>query len=201
MAKKKKTPNFSKTTLKAKQTGKQQEAQSVYQLNTPKKHNFFSGTRRKISFLFGIVSFLFFVFPRTPVYQAESLNFHDPFKTPFILKNDGYFPIYNIDYILSIEKLENINNHNYIPEGMPFNVAGGMRNIPKLSRNKTSVLAIYHAVTTPNDFVKVAEVHINIKYQLFPFKFPFSQITQNNHFKTERKSNGEYVWVEDYAAQ
>ena len=149
-----------------------------------------------ISSLVGIFGFLFLVYPRISVYPGESLNSHAPFQTPFILKNDGYLPIYDINYFLNIEKFEDYLNFTKIIGTM--SLAHGMRSIPKLGSNKTSALTIEHAISMPNDFVKFAEIHISIKYR--PFLFPFS-LTENIHFKTERKNNGEYVWLEDYSAK
>ena len=107
--------------------------------------------------------------------------------------------IYDINYFLIIKKLENINhNINITDEGFLTIAHHDMKNIPKLPSNKTSVLSITNAVIEYDDYIIFTEIIISIKYRLFPH---FPSFTENFHFKTERKNNGEYIWVEDYAAK
>jgi hypothetical protein len=136
---------------------------------------------------------LFVVYPRVSLYPGETLDSHDPFQTPFIIKNDGYLPLYNIDYLLNIEKMEDINQNQFI------NVTIGQPNrgiIPKLNPNKASTLFINRTVVAPPNHIKYMEANIRITYR--PFLVPFN-FTENIRFKTERKSNGEYVWLEYYS--
>lgn len=147
-----------------------------------------------ISSLLGIFGFLFLVYPRVSVYPGESLNSHDPFQTPFIFKNDGYLPIFDINYVLNPEEVEDIRRNRII--GGTIGGMSNMANIPKLNPNKTSPLFINHTIVMPPDSIKYASIHISIKYR--PFLVPFI-FTEKIRFKVERKNTGEYIWLESYA--
>ena len=193
MSKRKKTSNLSKATIKAKQKERQQEDQLTKIREDQKKWRVPLMMLGLISSLVGIFGFLFLVYPRISLYPGESLNSHDPFQTPFILKNDGYLPIYDVDYSLNVEKMEDINHNTFA--NVTIMGVSNMRNIPKLNPNKTSALFINRTIKEPDNFIKFSEVHISVKYR--PFLVPFS-FTENIRFKTEIKSNGEYIWLESY---
>lgn len=100
-----------------------------------------------LSFLIGLIAFLFFVYPRLSVLPGESLDLHMPFQTPFIVKNDGYWPLMDVNYDLTIEKMETINGCNLINCG----VSGIATKIPKLRINESSTIYINRAVGAPAD--------------------------------------------------
>lgn len=147
-----------------------------------------------ISSLVGIVGFLFLVYPRISISPGTPLDLSNPFQTPFILKNDGYLSIFDINYSLGIENVEDMN-HNVFSGGMIGGVSK-MNTIPRLNPNKTSALFISSTFVGPPNFIKHANIYISIKYR--PFLVPFS-FTENIRFKTERKNTGEYIWLEDYS--
>ena len=93
-----------------------------------------------ISSLVGIAGFLFLVYPRISVSPGTSLDLNNPFQTPFILKNDGYLSIFDINYSLGIENVEDVN-HNVFSGGMMGGVPK-MDTIPQLNPNKTTALFI-----------------------------------------------------------
>lgn len=140
-----------------------------------------------LSILIGLIAFLFFVYPRLSIEPGESLDLHKPFETPFIIKNGGYWPLVDVNYEMTIDKMEDINQHRFINTG-----SGGIaRTIPQLRPNEGSTIFINIAVSTPSDSIKYVELHINVTYK--PYLIPFT-FTENKRFKTNRKSNGEYVW-------
>jgi hypothetical protein len=140
-----------------------------------------------LSFLIGLIAFLFFVYPRLSVLPGESLDLHTPFQTPFIVKNDGYWPLMDVNYDLTIEKMETINGCKLINCG----VSGIATKIPKLRINESSTIYINRAVGAPADRIKYVELYINVKYR--PYLIPIT-FTENKRFKTNRKTNGDYVW-------
>lgn len=193
MTKRKKTTTLSKTTPKDKQKGRRQEVQQPQTREDQKKRRVPRMMLGLISFLVGIFGFLFLVYPRIALYPGESLNSHNPFQTPFIIKNDGYLPIFNVDYLLNVENMEDINK-NRITIGSTDQSNRGV--IARLNPNKTSALFINRTVVVPLDYIKYIEANIIIKYKLFPVSPIF---TEKIRFKTERKNTGEYIWFEDYA--
>jgi hypothetical protein len=165
-----------------------------------KKQTVFQKNRRvprmivgAVSFLIGIAGFLFLVYPRISVYPGISLDLRNPFQTPFMIKNDGYLPLYNIKYSLIAERMELVNGTTFINSGGSIN-----NTVDKLSPNKSSALFMNRIFAMPPNFVKYARVFIHVTYR--PFLMPFT-FTEHIRFKTEINANGEYVWFEFYDKQ
>lgn len=142
--------------------------------------------------LITVVSFLFLVYPRLSIEPGESLDPYKPFETPFVIKNDGYWPLVNIDYDLNIDKMEDYN-HNRI---INATIAGISDKIKKLRANESSTIFIRRAVSVPPGFIKYAEIYITTTYR--PFLIPFT-FTENRRFKTDRKADGQYVWFKYFS--
>ena len=137
--------------------------------------------------LISIVSFLFLVYPRISIEPGESLDPYKPFETPFIVKNDGYWPLVDIDYSLNIDKMEDYNHNSYTND----TIAGISEKIGKLRANESSTIFMKRAVSAPPGFIKYAEIYIETTYKPYLLLFTFSE---NTRFKTDRKSNGQYIW-------
>jgi hypothetical protein len=194
MTKRKKVTTPSKTTTKPKKRKEQIAPQTVKQTMLQKNRRVLPMTIGLISFVATILCLLFVVYPRVSVYPGESLNSHDPFQTPFIFKNDGYLPIFDINYVLNPEEVEDMRRNRII--GGTIGGMSNMASIPKINPNKTSPLFINHTIVMPPDSIKYASIHISIKYR--PFLVPFT-VTEKIRFKAERKNTGEYIWLESYA--
>jgi hypothetical protein len=146
-----------------------------------------------ISLLITLLAFLFLVYPRIYLSPGDSLNTRNPFKTPFILKNDGYLNIYNIDYTLSMEYIEDISANQFAGSMSPIK-----KTISKLNPNLSSVIFIDNLMSVPDGYIKEARILINVTYR--PSFVPFT-FTKSFRFKTEIKNTGEYVWFESYYKQ
>jgi hypothetical protein len=144
-----------------------------------------------LSFLIGLIAFLFFVYPRLSVEPGESLDLHKPFETPFIIKNDGYWPLVDVNYDLTIENMEDINNNKFLNIGIR-----GIANIPKLRANESSTIFINRAVNAPSNVIKYVELYINVTYKPFLISYPF---TEHKRFKTSRNNSGAYLWLKFYS--
>ena len=134
-----------------------------------------------------VVSFLFLIYPRISIEPGESLDPYKPFETPFVIKNDGYWSLVNIDYDLNIDKMED-HNHNRFSN---VTISGISDKIAKLRANESSTIFIRRAVSAPPGFIKYAELYIKTTYS--PFLVPIT-FTENRRFKTDRKTDGQYVW-------
>lgn len=137
--------------------------------------------------LITVVSFLFLIYPRISIEPGESLDPYKPFETPFVIKNDGYWPLVNIDYDLNIDNMED-HNHNRFSN---VTISGISDKIAKLRANESSTIFIRRAVSAPPGFIKYAELYIKTTYS--PFLIPIT-FTENRRFKTDRKTDGQYVW-------
>lgn len=145
-----------------------------------------------LSFLFGLIAFLFLVYPRFSVEPGESLDLYKPFETPFVLKNDGYWSLVDINYNLTIDKMEDINQNKFTH----FGIRGIANKIPKLRPNEASTIFINRVLSAPPNYIKYVELYINVTYK--PFLIPIT-FTVSKRFKTNRKSNGEYVWFKFFS--
>jgi hypothetical protein len=164
--------------------------------NQPSKKKIFlkalSHTWLLFSLFAGLVGFLFLVWPRISIYSGESLDPYRPFETPFIIKNDGNLPLLDINYVVTIDKMEDIRHNQF------SNVsAGGFTDrIPKLNANKSSAIFVNRVVNAPPNYIKYAEVYIEVTYKSYMFPYTFRE---NIRFKTEMKSTGEYIWLEYFS--
>ncbi|MGD0236444.1 MAG: hypothetical protein ABSC55_18135 [Syntrophorhabdales bacterium] len=164
-----------------------------------------------VSVFLGIITvsgFLFLVYPRVSVYPGEILDPHDPFQTPFIISNDGYLPLQDIRYSLVMEEVKfgpstdpNDNLEGTVASSI-FNI--GSWTIHKLGVNKTSSITfkdvfknILHVVP-PNSYLKSAVLDINLACNPYVIPYVFKE---NFRFRVARKTNGEYVWFENYDAK
>jgi hypothetical protein len=165
-------------------------------LNPPNKiklfGRFLNQSWIQLSLLFGFASFLFVIYPRISVEQGESLNPYKPFDTPFIIKNDGYLPLTNINYSINVDNVEDIH-HNKKIRGVKLRISD---KIPKLRANESSTIFINKYISTPENAVYYAEIYFNTTYKSFLVPYTF---TENIRFKAERKKNGEYVWFKHYS--
>ena len=135
-----------------------------------------------------IASFIFFIYPRISLFPGNSLNRYKPFETPFIIKNDGYLPIYKIRYTVAVEELELLDGNKFIDCSVTTEAI-----IEKINPNKTSALFIDKTfVLNPGD-VKYLRMYIKIEYYPFLSPFPFSE---DIRFKTELNIDGEFYWFE-----
>jgi len=189
---KKKKP---KPSAKSKQLSCQEHHQQISQQKSRKSLTIFQKMCRLFFSLIAIVGFLFLVYPRLSVSPGESLDPYEPFSTPFIIKNDGHLPLFNVNYSITLNNMEDINHSHYIIGKIP----GISKNIPKLSPNKSTTIFINKMIDAPPNFIKYAEIYVNVTYKLYniiPYTF-----TENIRFKTEKKANNEYLWLQYYSGQ
>jgi hypothetical protein len=143
-------------------------------------------------------SFLFLAYPRVSVYPGKTLNPDDPFQTPFILKNDGYLPINDIHYSLSLENIE-FRQGNTLPRAYS---RINETQIPRLATSGSSFISLKpfidllrqsFGIFLPPKAVTSAEIYIDLSYRsyLIPYNF-----TDRIGFKAGISSTGNYVWSE-----
>jgi len=143
-------------------------------------------------------SFLFLAYPRVSVYPGKTLNPDDPFQIPFILKNDGYLPINDIHYSLSLENIE-FRQGNTLPRAYS---RINETQIPRLVTSGSSTISLKpfidllrqsFGIFLPPKAVTSAEIYIDLSYRsyLIPHNF-----TNRIGFKAGISSTGNYVWSE-----
>jgi hypothetical protein len=143
-------------------------------------------------------SFLFLAYPRVSVYPDKTLNPDDPFQTPFILENNGYLPIHDIHYSLSLENI-GFGQGNTLPHAY-----SGIdeTSIPRLAHGRSSTIPLKSfidllrqsfGIFLPPKAITSAEIYIDVSYRsyLIPYNF-----TDHVGFKAGISSSGNYVWSE-----
>jgi hypothetical protein len=189
--KKKRKSNLLTTTKKTKKKERQPLYQGPTQTGSLKNQG---GLRMVIGILgFALTFFgcLFYVYPRISIHPGETLDPSDPFKTPLVIKNDGYLPIRNIRYLMTDQTVELINN-NHI-SGNTLDVY--QEAINELKANRSTSIDIKRFISVPPSSIVSAEFVLDLKYKpcLIPYNF-----NERLRFKAERKVSGEYVWMEYY---
>jgi hypothetical protein len=194
VSRKKEKINVSTATAKAKQKQRQKQPQLEQPPHTSKYLLLPKKAIAVLVFLITVASFIFLIYPRIYVYPGTSLDLSNPFKTPFIIKNDGYLPIQNIHYELNVVKVT--TNVGFLSRNNVLKFADTIYN---LNPNRSSPIFIsIGARFGENIYITYADIHIVLTYT--PFWVPYT-ITDNIRFKTMRKSNGEYVWLEYHIEQ
>jgi hypothetical protein len=170
-------------------------AKIASQKNNPKKSQ-----KKRVSWgiILAIVSLgisLIAFWPRLSVDCGESLDSQNPFKTSFVVKNEGYVFCYPVHYSLAIKKVELENNINLIDIG----ITGFDEDIPKLCPNDSSTFSLQRTIAIPPNFLKSAEIYIDLSYKPSWLPSWLNNIFQDSYrFKVARKANGDYVWQKYY---
>ena len=144
-----------------------------------------------------IVSF-YTLYPRVDVETGQSLDYYDPFYTPFIITNNGYFPIYDITYQIIVSGAKTTNGiivKDFVGKlisrsGKPFFAS-------EIEPNKgvsafINKLNPVSGISGENKF-KFVEAYIKISYNVFP---NFIRFNEWYRFNTHRTKQGEYLWFE-----
>jgi hypothetical protein len=182
-----------KTTSRKKSKSKQSPRLQVSRLCTKKRClAILSKSWTQFALFAGIVGFVFLVWPRLSVYKGEPLDPYKPFETPFVIRNDGYLPVFDISYDVDIRNLTTAEANNF-GQLVTHGLSG---KIPKLAANTSSTISFKRVVNAPEGYVTGADMYIDISYE--PFLVPFS-LADHRRFRIERKWNGQYTWNEYYS--
>ncbi len=133
--------------------------------------------------LFSIIPLLTLFWPRVSVYIGPALDSHAPFESTFIIKNEGNFPIYNLQYDLKLNDVK--------IRGVRFNnsTAGTPVAIMHLFQNESTTILINNLLKT-NVPVDYAEIHIDIT-----FKYFLIDIKNHFRFKMAKNISNEFFWL------
>lgn len=138
---------------------------------------------------------LIIFWPRLSIDQGEIIDPKNPFKTSFVIKNDGYVFCYPVHYSLSFKKVE-LKGLSIIGVEME----GFDEDIPRLCPNDSSTFSLRRTIDMPANFVQAAEIYIDLSYKPQWLPVRFSRIFSSSHrFKVTQKENGDYIWQKYFA--
>lgn len=137
--------------------------------------------------LLGAVATVYFFTWRLSVTPGVTLKDSDPFKTMFILQNDGQFPVYDVEFSC-------LTNFVKYPKGNKVTQLyerSETFDIPKLGANeKTSTPCLFDVYVYLPPIT--ADISLTVKYR--PGFYPFHK-TQHFRFLAARRDDGSYVWM------
>ena len=198
MSKRKRGSTTSKDTETTKERGPQKQFQ-VKGARTIRSEiwrgakNILGSRRFWVVFMLTIGSSLYFLRPRISIYPGESLNWHNPFSTPFIIKNDGYLPVLDLHYSLKYEDIE-LKSGSTLHKNTPALIG----RITELKGDRSHPIFLGRSIEIPPDQVKAVIIFFTLSYR--PFLIPYT-FTEDTRFKTEMKTTGEYVWFKYHGNQ
>jgi hypothetical protein len=156
------------------------------------------------SFLFWLIfsmavgSLFLLAYPRVSVRPGSILNSGEPFQIPFVIKNDGYLSIHEVDYSLSLENIE-FGQGNTLPQAYS---GVNETHLPGLAPNRSSTISLTpfidllkqsFGIVLPPKAVTSAELAIDLSYRSYLIPYIFKDRVR---FKTTISSTGEYAWSE-----
>lgn len=150
-----------------------------------------------------VAGFLFLAYPRAAVYPDKTVHPGDPFQTLLIIKNDGYLPIREIHYSLSLENIE-FGKGNTLPqaysgvdETLITGLAAGRSSTIPL-KSFIDLLKQSFGIILPPKAVTSAAICIDLSYRSYLIPYTF---TKRVRFKADMGSSGSYTWHEYHRNQ
>ena len=194
-----------RTTPNRKERRKNLQAEELTAPETLRRHSptlivkkIFSSFLFWLTFSLAVGSLLFLEYPRVSVHPDNILNSGEPFQIPFVLKNDGYLSIRDIDYSLSLENIEfgqaNTLQHAYsgINETHISGLAPGKSSTISLAPF-IDLLKQSFGIVLPPRAVTSAELAIELSYRSYLMPYTFKDRVR---FTTHISSTGEHAWSE-----
>ncbi len=142
-----------------------------------------------ISVLVSLIGFVFLVYPRLTIAPGTTAVKLNPFYTPFILSNDGYLPIREIEFTCGLGGVTLRNSKQ--PTFKNFGVQIADTGIPSLNASESTSIEFNRIF---NQKMPIASANIEVFVSYKPFLVPF-RISKSQGFKTMLNYNGELVWI------
>ncbi|HVN23320.1 MAG TPA: hypothetical protein VMT71_05075 [Syntrophorhabdales bacterium] len=144
-----------------------------------------------------IGSLMFMDYPRVSIHPGKSVRPGQPFEIPFVLKNEGYMPIDDIRYSLSMENIQ-FGQGSTLPRA--YSGVNGT-SISRLTRGESSTILLNpfidllkqsFGIVLPPKAVTSAEISIDFSYR--PYLIPYT-FSKHLRFTTKLNDAGtDYVW-------
>ena len=142
-----------------------------------------------ISVLVSLIGFVFLVYPRLTITPGITVVKLNPFYTPFVLSNDGYLPIKEIEFTCGLGGVTLRNNKQ--PTFSNFGVQIANTGISSLSASESTSIE-FNRIFNQEMPIASADIEVLVSYK--PFLVPF-RLSKSQRFKTMLNYNGELVWT------
>ncbi|HEV8157567.1 MAG TPA: hypothetical protein VGP58_00940 [Pyrinomonadaceae bacterium] len=147
-----------------------------------------------ISVIFGIIAVVQ-LSPRVSVFSNESLDPLTPFSSPFIVSNDGFFPIYDVKFQCDLTNVGATNNIKISDFSTQENA--NTISVIKPADKETTQCARGLFAPASGQFEK-ADVSIVLSFQAY--WIPSSQ-TKKFRFVTQKDKSGQLHWFPKATAE
>jgi len=132
------------------------------------------------------------VFPRISVSNLEAIDVLDPFSTPFLISNDGYLPLYNVEFLVAIRRLERIGGGG-ITGTDDFQSKFTTPDFSAPIFRPTEKFSLYAGrIVKAHNSVSFADIAIVIEFR--PMLWPFRRSSQFR-FVTQKGADGKLYWM------
>jgi len=141
-----------------------------------------------VSVLIGIVGFVIVVYPSISINTGQSLDYNDPFRTPFITTNNGFCSIHDFNLVLFINDLQ---TPSYTIRNLAYSNFQTF-NADKIGPNKSITTFIEN--TAPfyqRGLIENIEIYIHINFNLLS---SFYGINEWYRFGARKSSDNKYLW-------
>jgi hypothetical protein len=130
------------------------------------------------------------IYPRLTIDPASTAEKHNPFYAPFVLKNDGYLPIREIEFAYDLGQVTlQGRSHPLIKNSLID--SGADISIPYLRANKSTTIQL-QVINNRDAPIESATINVHVSYKPTLFWFRFNETQQ---FKTYLNSQGELIWI------
>ena len=137
--------------------------------------------------LIGALAAILTFFPRLTISNTASIDSDDPFSTPFLIINDGYLPLSDVQFALHIRDLETLNNDT-------LNIGTVMAGDYVRTLWPGDGYSYYAGrAVSAHRMVKTADVDIVVIYQ--PFALPINR-ERSFRFVTQMGPDNRLHWMQ-----
>lgn len=124
--------------------------------------------------------------PRLSIATQSSLDPNNPLATPFVVSNNGYLPVFNVDFICGIGHLDFANGSRFEEFGM---TTTEMHEDRIGTDEQATVRCDWMVKGSP---ITDGDISIIVKFE--PFMFP-KQRDKSFRFVSVRNSSGNLQWI------
>jgi hypothetical protein len=140
------------------------------------------------SVFLSLFGFAFLVYPRLSIGPGATIMKSNPFYTPFILKNDGYLPVSDLQFVCFMKSATLAGSAK--PNITNIGIQLAKTEVAKLGANKSASIDFARIFNKEASFSS-AQIDVVVTYR--PFLIPFKR-SEIQTFKTKENYNGELIW-------
>lgn len=145
-----------------------------------------------VSVLFSILSSLFFLPPRLSIEPGATVEKLNPFYTPFILANQGYFDLLDMEFTCGLGSV--VLRDNQVPSISNIGFQIGGTEVPLLGPGKSTSIP-FNRIFNKDMHIESADITVAVSYRYSWFPYVF---TDTQAFKTRLNYSGELLWVPNH---